>query len=105
MPPGFNTSDAQAEASLEAVADTGAEVVLVGHGEPWTGGAAAAVERARPRRRAALAEARRQPPQRPRRRARHPEQHAAVHVVERVARQVVAGVPRRPLGARSVEPV
>jgi glyoxylase-like metal-dependent hydrolase (beta-lactamase superfamily II) len=47
MPPGFNTSDAQAEASLAAVADTGAEVVLVGHGEPWTRGAAAAVERAR----------------------------------------------------------
>lgn len=47
MPPGFNTSDAQAEASLQAVADTGAQIVLVGHGEPWTGGAAAAVERAR----------------------------------------------------------
>jgi glyoxylase-like metal-dependent hydrolase (beta-lactamase superfamily II) len=47
MPPGFNTSDARAEASLQAVADSGAEVVLVGHGEPWTGGAAAAVERAR----------------------------------------------------------
>jgi glyoxylase-like metal-dependent hydrolase (beta-lactamase superfamily II) len=47
MPPGFNSSDAQAEASLAAVADTGAQVVLVGHGEPWTGGAAAAVERAR----------------------------------------------------------
>jgi glyoxylase-like metal-dependent hydrolase (beta-lactamase superfamily II) len=47
MPSGFNTSDARAEASLQAVADTGAETVLVGHGEPWTGGAAAAVERAR----------------------------------------------------------
>ena len=47
MPPGFNTSDAQAEASLAAVAESGADVVLVGHGEPWTGGAAAAVERAR----------------------------------------------------------
>jgi glyoxylase-like metal-dependent hydrolase (beta-lactamase superfamily II) len=47
MPSGFNTSDAQAEASLQAVADSGAEVVLVGHGEPWTGGAAAAVEGAR----------------------------------------------------------
>jgi glyoxylase-like metal-dependent hydrolase (beta-lactamase superfamily II) len=47
MPSGFNTSDAEAEASLQAVADTGAETVLVGHGEPWTGGAAAAVERAR----------------------------------------------------------
>ena len=47
MPRGFNTSDAQAEASLQAVADTGAEIMLVGHGEPWTGGAAAAVEQAR----------------------------------------------------------
>jgi glyoxylase-like metal-dependent hydrolase (beta-lactamase superfamily II) len=47
MPPGFNASDARAEASLQAVADTGAEIVLVGHGEPWTGGAAAAVEQAR----------------------------------------------------------
>ena len=47
MPSGFNTSDAQAEASLAAVAESGADVVLVGHGEPWTGGAAAAVERAR----------------------------------------------------------
>jgi glyoxylase-like metal-dependent hydrolase (beta-lactamase superfamily II) len=47
MPSGFNTSDAQAEASLAAVADSRAQVVLVGHGEPWTGGAAAAVERAR----------------------------------------------------------
>jgi len=47
MPPGFNTSDAQAVASLEAVAATGARVLLVGHGEPWTGGAAAAVARAR----------------------------------------------------------
>lgn len=51
MPPGFNTSDAQAEASLAAVADTGADVVLVGHGEPWTEGAAAAVRRAREARR------------------------------------------------------
>jgi glyoxylase-like metal-dependent hydrolase (beta-lactamase superfamily II) len=47
MPSGFNTSDAQAEASLGAVARTGAQVVLPGHGEPWTGGAAEAVERAR----------------------------------------------------------
>jgi glyoxylase-like metal-dependent hydrolase (beta-lactamase superfamily II) len=47
MPPGFNVSDAQTEASLTALAETGAQVVLVGHGEPWTGGAAAAVEAAR----------------------------------------------------------
>jgi glyoxylase-like metal-dependent hydrolase (beta-lactamase superfamily II) len=47
MPSGFNTSDAQAAESLQAVAQTAADVVLVGHGEPWTGGARAAVERAR----------------------------------------------------------
>jgi glyoxylase-like metal-dependent hydrolase (beta-lactamase superfamily II) len=47
MPPGFNTSDAGAEESLQAVADTGAQVVLAGHGDPWTGGAAAAVDEAR----------------------------------------------------------
>jgi glyoxylase-like metal-dependent hydrolase (beta-lactamase superfamily II) len=47
MPSGMNTSDAGAEASLAAVADSGAQIVLVGHGEPWNTGAAAAVERAR----------------------------------------------------------
>jgi glyoxylase-like metal-dependent hydrolase (beta-lactamase superfamily II) len=47
MPTGFNMSDAEAEASLARVAETGAGVVLVGHGEPWSGGAAAAVEHAR----------------------------------------------------------
>ncbi len=36
-------------ASLARLADTGAEVVLTGHGEPWTGGVAAAVEQARER--------------------------------------------------------
>jgi glyoxylase-like metal-dependent hydrolase (beta-lactamase superfamily II) len=34
-------------ASLDALAATGAEIVLPGHGEPWTGGAAEAVRRAR----------------------------------------------------------
>jgi glyoxylase-like metal-dependent hydrolase (beta-lactamase superfamily II) len=47
MPRGFNTSDAGAAASLAAVADSGAQIMLVGHGEPWSTGAAAAVERAR----------------------------------------------------------
>jgi glyoxylase-like metal-dependent hydrolase (beta-lactamase superfamily II) len=34
-------------ASLDGIAATGATYVLTGHGEPWTGGAAAAVEQAR----------------------------------------------------------
>jgi glyoxylase-like metal-dependent hydrolase (beta-lactamase superfamily II) len=33
--------------SLDALAQTGAQTVLVGHGEPWTQGAEAAVERSR----------------------------------------------------------
>ncbi|HYP24491.1 MAG TPA: MBL fold metallo-hydrolase, partial [Actinomycetota bacterium] len=37
----------QALASLDALAATGAVVVLTGHGEPWTQGVASAVERAR----------------------------------------------------------
>ena len=35
-------------ASLDALAATGARVVLTGHGEPWTRGVEAAVEAARP---------------------------------------------------------
>jgi glyoxylase-like metal-dependent hydrolase (beta-lactamase superfamily II) len=38
---------ARAFASLTAIADTGARVLLPGHGEPWFGGAAEAVEQAR----------------------------------------------------------
>jgi glyoxylase-like metal-dependent hydrolase (beta-lactamase superfamily II) len=34
-------------ASLDAIAATGATTVLTGHGDPWTGGAAEAAERAR----------------------------------------------------------
>jgi glyoxylase-like metal-dependent hydrolase (beta-lactamase superfamily II) len=34
-------------ASLDAIAETGATTVLTGHGEPWTGGAEAAVAQAR----------------------------------------------------------
>jgi glyoxylase-like metal-dependent hydrolase (beta-lactamase superfamily II) len=42
------TADSQrALRVLDALAETGARTLLVGHGEPWTGGAAAAVERAR----------------------------------------------------------
>jgi glyoxylase-like metal-dependent hydrolase (beta-lactamase superfamily II) len=45
---GAATADtARALVSLDAVAATGAQVVLTGHGEPWTGGAVAAAELAR----------------------------------------------------------
>jgi glyoxylase-like metal-dependent hydrolase (beta-lactamase superfamily II) len=45
---GAATADSrQALASLSRLADTGAQTVLTGHGEPWTDGIAAAVERAR----------------------------------------------------------
>jgi glyoxylase-like metal-dependent hydrolase (beta-lactamase superfamily II) len=45
---GAATADSrEALASLDALAETGAETVLPGHGEPWTGGVAEAVERAR----------------------------------------------------------
>jgi glyoxylase-like metal-dependent hydrolase (beta-lactamase superfamily II) len=37
----------QAIASLQQIADTDADTVLVGHGPPWTGGARAAVDAAR----------------------------------------------------------
>ncbi|MGI8623796.1 MAG: MBL fold metallo-hydrolase [Solirubrobacteraceae bacterium] len=42
-----NADSMQAMASLARLADTGAHVVLPGHGEPWTGGVFDAVERAR----------------------------------------------------------
>jgi glyoxylase-like metal-dependent hydrolase (beta-lactamase superfamily II) len=42
------TADVErATASLDAIAATGAGLLLTGHGEPWTDGAEAAVERAR----------------------------------------------------------
>lgn len=42
------TADSErALASLDALADTGARTVLVGHGEPWTAGVERAVEEAR----------------------------------------------------------
>jgi glyoxylase-like metal-dependent hydrolase (beta-lactamase superfamily II) len=42
-----NADSREALASLQRIAETGAEVVLVGHGPPWDEGAQAAVERAR----------------------------------------------------------
>ena len=47
MPSAFNVSSEQAMSSLDAIGATGAETVLPGHGEPWTDGAAPAVEAAR----------------------------------------------------------
>ena len=47
MPPAMTVNTPQALASLDRIAALEADTVLVGHGEPWTGGAAAAVERAR----------------------------------------------------------
>jgi glyoxylase-like metal-dependent hydrolase (beta-lactamase superfamily II) len=46
--PGAATADSvRALASLDALEETGATVVLTGHGEPWTSGVAAAVDLAR----------------------------------------------------------
>jgi glyoxylase-like metal-dependent hydrolase (beta-lactamase superfamily II) len=47
MPAAFSVSSAQAIASLERLEPLEAGVLLVGHGDPWTGGVAAAVARAR----------------------------------------------------------
>jgi glyoxylase-like metal-dependent hydrolase (beta-lactamase superfamily II) len=45
---GAATADSERDlATLDAIAATGATTVLTGHGEPWRGGAAAAVEQAR----------------------------------------------------------
>jgi glyoxylase-like metal-dependent hydrolase (beta-lactamase superfamily II) len=49
MSHGFNESDAEAMASLDAIEAIDAAVVLPGHGEPWRDGAAAAVVEARSR--------------------------------------------------------
>jgi glyoxylase-like metal-dependent hydrolase (beta-lactamase superfamily II) len=43
----FSVSSAQAMASLDRLEGLEAGVLLVGHGDPWTGGVAAAVARAR----------------------------------------------------------
>jgi glyoxylase-like metal-dependent hydrolase (beta-lactamase superfamily II) len=47
MPGAFSISSTQAMASLERIEGLDAGVMLVGHGDPWTGGVAAAVARAR----------------------------------------------------------
>ena len=47
MPRRFNVDNQAARASLDAIAAADAQVVLCGHGEPWHGAPAAAVERAR----------------------------------------------------------
>jgi hypothetical protein len=49
MPRAFNQSSAQCLDSLTKVEGIDAEVVAVGHGEPWREGVAAAVERVRAR--------------------------------------------------------
>ncbi len=47
MPSGLNRDTQQALASLDALRDVPAEVLLPGHGDPWTDGAAEAARRAR----------------------------------------------------------
>ncbi len=44
--PGVNEDTDQARRSLARLAETGVDTVLPGHGEPWRGGVAVAVERA-----------------------------------------------------------
>jgi glyoxylase-like metal-dependent hydrolase (beta-lactamase superfamily II) len=46
MPAALNTSSAEALSSLDKLAGTNAELVLPGHGEPWTDGVALAVQAA-----------------------------------------------------------
>jgi glyoxylase-like metal-dependent hydrolase (beta-lactamase superfamily II) len=48
-PPEFSNSMAQARSSLERIAAIDAQTLYYGHGDPWTGGAAAAVAQARAR--------------------------------------------------------
>jgi glyoxylase-like metal-dependent hydrolase (beta-lactamase superfamily II) len=45
----FNNSTAGALASLERIEGVDAQTLYFGHGDPWTGGAAAAVAEARSR--------------------------------------------------------
>jgi glyoxylase-like metal-dependent hydrolase (beta-lactamase superfamily II) len=47
MPRAFGYSSADSAASLERIGGLDADTVLPGHGEPWTGGAAGAAQRAR----------------------------------------------------------
>jgi glyoxylase-like metal-dependent hydrolase (beta-lactamase superfamily II) len=43
---GVHEDPAQARASLAQIADLEADILLPGHGDPWTGGSRSAVERA-----------------------------------------------------------
>jgi glyoxylase-like metal-dependent hydrolase (beta-lactamase superfamily II) len=47
MPSGLNTDSAEALRSLDNLAGITADVLLAGHGEPWTGGMADAISRAK----------------------------------------------------------
>lgn len=47
MPSGLNTDSAQALRSLDNLTGIPADVLLAGHGEPWSGGLADAISRAK----------------------------------------------------------
>jgi glyoxylase-like metal-dependent hydrolase (beta-lactamase superfamily II) len=47
MPSGLNTDSAQALSSLDNLAGIPADMLLTGHGEPWSGGLADAISRAK----------------------------------------------------------
>jgi glyoxylase-like metal-dependent hydrolase (beta-lactamase superfamily II) len=47
MPSGLNEDTAQALASLDALRGIDADLLLPGHGDPWTQGVAEAVRKAR----------------------------------------------------------
>lgn len=47
MPRSFNVSNRDARQSLDAIEPVDAEIMLFGHGDPWTGGVGAAVSQAR----------------------------------------------------------
>ena len=49
MPRSFNVSNHESLESLDAIESIDAEVMLFGHGEPWTGGVGTAVSQARAR--------------------------------------------------------
>ena len=47
MPSAFNSDTRQAMSSVDSLAAITADVILAGHGEPWTGGVPEAVRLAR----------------------------------------------------------
>jgi glyoxylase-like metal-dependent hydrolase (beta-lactamase superfamily II) len=47
MPDGLNENGAQALASLDALLGIDADLILPGHGDPWTEGVTEAVRRAK----------------------------------------------------------